>query len=500
MTRLDDNRSYLKELIGFTALLFAVRLLLAALLPLSPQEAYYWVYSRHPALSYFDHPPLVAWTIGFCTFLLGDHSWAIRLGALLYATGTAWLAYGLGRDAFNSRVGFQSALLVSLLPTYAINALIMTPDAALVFFWTLTLYLSFSAIRKNRPAWLLPAGLALGLALDSKYTAVLLPLSLGLFLILPAEQRRWWKRWQLYGGLTAALLVFSPVLVWNSRHDWASLAFQSTDRAKEMIRFNWGDFGAFWATQIGVLTPLVFVGLAAALGVGIKKIGQKRYWTETFLVCAALPLIGLFTLVATREWVKMNWLIPAYLPLIILMAACFGPAGQVRFFRRTGTWAWAMVVFFFLLLHLWWFFPQIKVSGSMDTLTGWQNLAGQLRIEQARMPRPAETFVLAWGHKTAAELEFHFKGPPAVAAQTALNQKALAYDYWFDPAPLVGRDALLVWSPFENYPFEHTDLLLQFFERVEKAESFTVYRGPYPLRDFRIYRCYGYKGFDFKRP
>ncbi len=41
-----------------------LRLLLAVTTPLLPQEAYYWSWSLHPALSYFDHPPLVSWGIG----------------------------------------------------------------------------------------------------------------------------------------------------------------------------------------------------------------------------------------------------------------------------------------------------------------------------------------------------------------------------------------------------------------------------------------------------
>jgi 4-amino-4-deoxy-L-arabinose transferase-like glycosyltransferase len=44
----------------------------AGWLALSPQEAYYWEWSRRLDLSYFDHPPLAAWTIRLCTALLGD--------------------------------------------------------------------------------------------------------------------------------------------------------------------------------------------------------------------------------------------------------------------------------------------------------------------------------------------------------------------------------------------------------------------------------------------
>ena len=111
----------------------------ALLLPLSPQEAYYWVFSLHPALSYFDHPPLTAYTIFLFTHLFGPSAWSIRLGALLYSFGFSWLLYLIGKRMFDERTGFWAALLINLLPTFSITALIMTPDSPLVFFWCLAL-------------------------------------------------------------------------------------------------------------------------------------------------------------------------------------------------------------------------------------------------------------------------------------------------------------------------------------------------------------------------
>ncbi len=46
-------------LVAFSSLMHVAY---AGMLPLTPQESYYWQYSRHPALSYFDHPPAAAWT------------------------------------------------------------------------------------------------------------------------------------------------------------------------------------------------------------------------------------------------------------------------------------------------------------------------------------------------------------------------------------------------------------------------------------------------------
>ena len=181
---------------------------MAALLPLSPQEAYYWVFSLHPAWSYFDHPPLTAYVIGFFTYFLGDQAVVIRLGALLFSFGFSLLAYTLGKELFDSRVGFWTGAISALLPSYAITALIITPDSPLVFFWTLSGFLTLRAIQRNRPGYHLLSGISLGLALLSKYTAVFFPASLFLFFLLTPDQRRHLKRWELYGGWVLAACDF----------------------------------------------------------------------------------------------------------------------------------------------------------------------------------------------------------------------------------------------------------------------------------------------------
>jgi hypothetical protein len=81
-----------------------------------------------------------------------------------------------------------------------------------------------------------------------------------------------------------------------------------------------------------------------------------------------------------------------------------------------------------------------------------------------------------------------------------VGEKALGYDYWFDPEPLKGREALFVYSDFEKFQEGKKDLLLKVFERIEPLEPFKVYRGKDVLRTFRLIHCYGYKGYSFVRP
>ena len=62
------------RLFRLAALVFlAAKLALLALLPPFMDETYYWLWGQHPALSYFDHPPLVGWTQG----LAGVFGWTL---------------------------------------------------------------------------------------------------------------------------------------------------------------------------------------------------------------------------------------------------------------------------------------------------------------------------------------------------------------------------------------------------------------------------------------
>jgi 4-amino-4-deoxy-L-arabinose transferase-like glycosyltransferase len=497
-----DSQPLSRMLLILLSILFAFRLIIALALPLSPQEAYYWVYSLHPDLSYFDHPPLVAYTILFFSTVFGPTVLSIRTGALLYAFGTCWLIFLIGRRLFDEKTGFWTGLLINFLPTFSITALIITPDAPLIFFWCLGCFFMLRAVQENRDIFYLWAGAALGLALLSKYTAIFFPFSLALFLLVSPEHRRHWIKIEPYLGLTLALLIFSPVLIWNYEHQWVSLAFQSTERAGEMATFKWVELAAFLATQLGIVTPLIFLGLCWTIGLGLKRFWRNRVWPETFLLCLALPMVVLFTLVATREWVKMNWLIPAYPSLLLLLTGYYQNRSFAwkGIYRGWARWTWISLGVIFLVFHSWPFIPQIPVSGSADNTTGWTDLADHLEgLRRSSTPEKLP-FIFSWGHKTAAELQFYMKGHPEIYAQTVLGKRALAYDYWFDPVLLKGRDALFIWSGLENFPDVNSGLLEKYFIRIEKLEPFTVKRGEKPLRTFRIYRCYGYKGYDFRRP
>src|SRR5271166_2824787 len=106
--RLPLLRSYTAAMLAAVLLITGLRLFWLAIQPgdLYPDEAQYWVWSRHLALGYYSKPPLVAWLIALTTAIFGESEFAIRLSAPLLHAGTAIFVYGVGARLYDDRVGF----------------------------------------------------------------------------------------------------------------------------------------------------------------------------------------------------------------------------------------------------------------------------------------------------------------------------------------------------------------------------------------------------------
>jgi 4-amino-4-deoxy-L-arabinose transferase-like glycosyltransferase len=160
------------RLIGLVLILAAVRLAVAASLPLTEDEAYYRLWAQAPALGYFDHPPMIAWWIWLGERLAGDTPLAIRLLPCVACAVTSYFVYdlalGLGADAQSggrALIWYNATLLV------VAGGFLAVPDAPAAFFWTLSLWAVTRAASPAALRWWIVAGLAAGAASLSKYWA-----------------------------------------------------------------------------------------------------------------------------------------------------------------------------------------------------------------------------------------------------------------------------------------------------------------------------------------
>ena len=196
----------LRNTVALVGLVFLWRLYLSATLQLHPDEAYYWLWSRDLAMSYFDHPPMVAYFIWLTTAISQSELWVRLSGALamLLLSGLMWR---LAMQLFTSRlVAAGSVILFNLYPVTMLGMLVITPDVPVLFFWAISICL-FWEIMRSQQTWLwYPLGLCFGASLLSKYTAILMPVCFLLYLIT-TDDRHWLKTIHPYLAMLLGLLV-----------------------------------------------------------------------------------------------------------------------------------------------------------------------------------------------------------------------------------------------------------------------------------------------------
>jgi 4-amino-4-deoxy-L-arabinose transferase-like glycosyltransferase len=321
---------------------FLARLLFAASLGLGIDESYMVAAGRQLRLGYFDHPPIAWWMAWAASHLAGgDSAIVVRLPFITLFAVTTWLMYRVTAGLFGAAAGLWAAVLANLCPVIGVTAgTWVLPDGPLfaaLLGATLCLIAALSAEGRAAWGWWVGAGICAGLALSSKYSAVLTILGAVVFLLTERTSRRWLLRPHPYVAGLAALAMFTPVLVWNARHGWVSLLFQG-GRAEG--RFDL--FGPVRTLAGAALFLLPWVWLALML-CGFDALcrgpADKGRW---LLVCLAAPPIVFFTLISLWSRVLFHWAAPGYLMLLPLLGdAIARRRGKRRWLAASG----ALVVF-----------------------------------------------------------------------------------------------------------------------------------------------------------
>jgi dolichol-phosphate mannosyltransferase len=446
---------------------FLIRLVYLGQLELIPEESYYWNYAQHLDIGYLDHPPMVAWLIWLGTAAFGDAEFGLRFGALGCAAVAAFFMYRLTRNLFGEPSALVALVLMQILPFFFLAGVLMTPDAPLTAAWAASLYFLERALIAGRPsAWLL-AGVCLGVGLVSKYTIGLLVPAMILFVLLDRRSRRWLLRWEPYAGLFIALAIFSPVITWNARHDWASFAFQTSRRLAERPKFALHTLilsVLVLLTPTGLLTLLrsPFMGRAQEVTLAAEEPGRR--WL--FLRVAVFVPLAVFVAFSLRHDVKVDWTGTLWLAAIPGLAAAivsFGQEGsggiRARIHSAWGPTAIVCLLIFAVLLHYLTLGLPGAGYGKHTELApvGWRDLGQQIGVvaEDLRARSGSEPLIVGMDrYELASQLTFYSPDPARAVKETSsrflFGNAGLMYDRWFPPALQEGRNLVLVgWSPDE---------------------------------------------------
>lgn len=476
----------------FTIILFAVlRLIAVCFMGLMPQDAYYSYYSDSLALSYFDHPPMVAYMIKFFVIFFGKSALSLHLADFIVTSLTLTFLYLFLREILNKVQLKRAVILIVTAPVITILSINTTPDVPLLFFWSLSLLLSYKAIKSGEWYWWVLAGLTCGLTFDSKYTGIFLPAGLFLFLLISKEHRKYLLSYKFILFALAVIVAVSPVIIWNIQNNFISLKYQSADRAAGLSSFKFDPtlFPGFLGSQLLLALPAFLIATYISGFIVVKKFFRQEKIEEHILFAAsfALPMLFSFTAISFIYWVKINWIMPVFLSATVLAATYLKNNKIIRWQTL-----FSIIVHIGLIIELIWVPIPVK---SDDTWKGWEELASKVNTLQEENPN--SFFFSDNSYKISAVLNFYSK--EHIYAGNVIDK--FAYQFALDNSDLshlVGKDAMYVTSSRYRRKNKKREggienILNKYFQSVSLTDSLIITNKGIEIRRFYFYNCNNYQ-------
>ncbi|MGH8093947.1 MAG: ArnT family glycosyltransferase [Chthoniobacterales bacterium] len=398
-------------------------------LELVGDEAYYWLWSRHPDICYLDKGPMIAWLIRAGTTLFGNTVFGVRFFAVVLASGTGLAILLLSRRLFSDRVAFWAVVISSVAPLFAVGASLMTIDTVYVFFWSWAAVSFWWAKDQDGLAPWVSTGVLVGLGILSKYTATIELISFTVFCLWHRPSREHLQRATFWTMVSTALLFFIPAIVWNIRHHWPTSDWLLHRGAlDESFAIHPTYLIRFLSEQAGVVSPLLFVGLICLLL--RPSLWRVQRSTVGYGLALFLPLFGFYLILSLHYAEPPNWPAAAYVGGFILLAAKgLDFADAHPWGRRCAIAALilALVETGVTLETRWLHLPHRM--DPLDRARGSRNLATSVA---AKLQSMNAKFIIADNYMTAALLSFYLPGQPETyvpRVKRPLNQLELWSDY-----------------------------------------------------------------------
>jgi 4-amino-4-deoxy-L-arabinose transferase-like glycosyltransferase len=471
-------RSDFRRWLGVAALIAALtvlRLIYAGVIELRTDEAYYWTWSKESVLCFLDHPPMIAWFIRFGTAIFGDTNLGVRFAGVVAMLVTQLLLADIVRRVTHD---VRAVVLAVLMPEAALYyGLLMakvSPDVALIPFAVAMVWALIRLHERDDARWWLAAGVFAGLALLSKFTAVMLIPAVAAFMLAPKWRRRWLASPYPWAAALIAIVLFLPVLIWNAEHDWASFRFQLV-RATATHEFSFRTVGEFIGLQFGlagfVLLPVVLSAVALTAWRGYRR-GDA---VAILLSTSVLIPFGYFfwkslTLRVGDTWPMFMWPIGfAAVAVNIAMLPREGwPAWMIK---STVSWAVVAIVSgipFVVGVFLYYVVSPWNFIGKVDPIGGEAGYEQIVVRAQAELQTTGATWIATTDYRTYAMLRWYFRGRVPVIQ---VNERG-RYIGFRDPGmDLIGGHAGLYVGrePDQTNPlWASTTAIRQPLERVER--------------------------------
>ena len=469
------GRLGLRALQAIVVLLLAIRACLTFFMPPIGDEAYYWMWGQKLGWSYFDHPPLHAWLLHLSSLIFGWNYFSLRVLTWMTLGGSFWIFWIWSRRLSPDDPGkwfWPTAAIYLASPMFFIMSGLSFHDHLLIFLCLLSghLFLVFAERYETDGTgfrWVYAAAIALGLAVLTKYNAVLFGIGTAVFLLVRRELRPALRTPHPWLAALVAIAMQVPVFWWNATEGLASYKFHLSERWGGTFAYKQLGLPIFILTALLIISPFLF---PAIFGMFRRRLGTPFADRARLLALSAfVSSTALMAFISLFVETFFYWNITAFALLMPLLNGWIRHRWVIALHCFYGLF-WAS-----LLLVNNTMAPVANLMGGIDwtnaSTYGWQQVAD--RITELRKTNPVG-FVAATRYTTAAQLGFALHDPEV----TALSSRHDQYDYWFDAVAHEGQNALVVSDPQLglNYARTHFDDIVKLADVPYVAFGVTIYR------------------------
>jgi 4-amino-4-deoxy-L-arabinose transferase-like glycosyltransferase len=504
-----QSKSYKKNVLLLILLFSIVRLIVAFTVDLGNDESYYWFYSQHLKLNYFDHPPMVALWVRIFTLNLSLQNFPgfIRLGSVVGCALSTWFMYKCAAQLCSEKAGWFAACLYNASFYAGVTAgIFIMPDSPQMVFWTWSMWMIAKLCVDDTKFlnWIL-VGISVGLCIMSKVHGIFIWVGIGLYVLI--YKRTWFAKPYLYLAVAISILICLPILFWNIKYNFITYTFDSRRIAVFGFAVNLKSFAIQAVQQIFINNPFNFILIVLALfswrKYQLKNIPALKIFNLTGLTLALLLLyISLY-----RDGTLPHWSGPAYVTLIPIAAIRLNKMKKLNIFPKFISAALVSHVLFLLLCTLFILyypgdFGNVKAPyrGSKDLTIdnyGWKQAGKQFdslyadEVNKKIMPKAAPVVCYKWW---GAHLEYYFCRPSGIQ-MIGLDGVINLHEYlWMNALRKSKVDLSKAYCVVPSDEFYNAKIMYQnFYSQIDFIKTISILRSNKPAIDFYIYRLSGWK-------
>ena len=401
---------------------FIAWLALALVLDIHPDMADHWVWSRFLSGGYYEHPPMIAFTIKMATLIGGDNVLTLKTGAIVFSTLIMFLSYRVGILFFNRRTALIFLLILECVPFYSIGSIFWSIDHPFLFFWLSGMFFVGKYLKNGNVNWFLPLGVALGLGALSKYTTVLFPVCLLIWCVYEKNHRKLLLSPKVYLSAIIAILVIFPNLYWNYQNDWITFGFV----VGKGLTGDSSIYNFLYFTGVQFVVFSIIYSFYFWINLLLRKTTISKLFTSTsfnrsggsFLFITGLFPILFFSLSSlSGGYSDPSWANASYLSLFLLLARFIdkeiaGGKGKREALILASAFFIDFLLVAVIVLHIFMNAFSLTNNEFLFKVTGWPDTASQISEVLQRNDIKTPEYVIAREYQMASVLSLYIKNQP----------------------------------------------------------------------------------------